>query len=121
MIIKVLVTLYQKEILNGWTRMGTLKHGITHFLNVTLVVGGMKSLSKVNTKGTKAFVRIVVKEIKVPITRFRRELRKWLRKNETVAITRCGVIVAYCVPIAEYDEMINFVQKKTLLHRSTGD
>lgn len=47
---------------------------------------------------------------KVPLRRFRRELRKWLRKNETVAITRCGVIVAYCVPIDEYDEMLQKVK-----------
>ena len=42
----------------------------------------------------------------IPLRRFRRELRKWIRLNETVAITRCGVIVGYLVPIAEYDEML---------------
>ncbi len=52
----------------------------------------------------KTIVMIVNQKVtEVPLRRFRRELRKWLRLNETVAITRCGVIVAYLVPAEEYD------------------
>ena len=49
---------------------------------------------------------------KVPLRRFRRELRKWMRLGETVAITRCGVIVAYLVMADEYDAMVEKIKNE---------
>ena len=52
-----------------------------------------------------------MKEVKVPITRFRRELRKWIRKQETVIITRRGVPVAVMLPVERYDEMVHTIKE----------
>lgn len=38
----------------------------------------------------------------VPITRFRRELRKWLRRNDVVAVTRKRQIVCVAMPYDLY-------------------
>jgi len=47
--------------------------------------------------------------IKVPITRLRREMRKHLRNNVPIQITRCGKAVAVLLPVEVYDNMLKML------------
>ncbi len=47
----------------------------------------------------------------VPMTKLRRELRKWLNKNEIVHISRNGAIVAVLIPVDEYTDMYNCTEE----------
>ncbi len=47
----------------------------------------------------------------VPITRLRREIRKWLHKNEVIHISRNGIVVAVLIPANEYEDMYETIQE----------
>ena len=44
-------------------------------------------------------------KVRVPKSRFKREIRKWMRANIVVHITRCGKDSVVYVPIADWETM----------------
>jgi len=51
----------------------------------------------------------------VPISRFRRELNKWLRRGQVVAITRNGKVLGVLVPHETYMENLARLNTDTTL------
>ena len=47
----------------------------------------------------------------VPITRFRREIRKWMRLGDSLEITRNDKVVLVFLSISTYDTMLRAIEK----------
>ena len=48
--------------------------------------------------------------LKVPITRFRREIRKWTRLGESIEITRRGKVVLVFISVSTYDTLLRALE-----------
>jgi hypothetical protein len=47
----------------------------------------------------------------VPITRFRREIRKWIRKEENIEITRRKKVILVFLNVGTYNTILRALEK----------
>ena len=50
---------------------------------------------------------------KVPISRFRREIRKWIRNQEAIEITSCGESLVVFIPADSYNKLLNLIKNSS--------